>query len=50
MVKPGGYFFFSTIAKTYFSYLVYIIGAEHIAGVVPVGTHEWELFMNHDKA
>ncbi|WP_413702026.1 bifunctional 2-polyprenyl-6-hydroxyphenol methylase/3-demethylubiquinol 3-O-methyltransferase UbiG [Psychromonas sp. KJ10-10] len=45
MVKPGGGVYFSTINKTFKSYLMMIIGAEHILKWVPKGTHEYEKFI-----
>lgn len=43
MVKPGGWVFLSTLNRNLKSYLLAIIGAEHLFNLVPKGTH------NHDK-
>lgn len=45
MVKPGGSVYFSTINKTFKSYLMMIIGAEHLLKWVPKGTHLYEKFI-----
>jgi 2-polyprenyl-6-hydroxyphenyl methylase/3-demethylubiquinone-9 3-methyltransferase len=42
MVRPGGAVFFSTINRNVKSFLMAIIGAEHIMRMVPKGTHEYE--------
>ena len=47
-LQPNGLLFMSTISKTNESYLKMIVGAEYITGIVPKGTHEWELFINPD--
>ena len=46
LVKPNGWVFLSTMNKSYESYLKMIVGAEYLSGVVPKGTHDWELFIN----
>lgn len=43
LVKPGGMVFFSTLNRNIKSYLMAIVGAEHILKLVPKDTH------NHDK-
>ena len=48
MVKPEGHFFLSTIAKTPEGYFTNIIMGEHVLGLLPKGTHEWELLISHD--
>ena len=56
-VKPEtGYFFISTIARTPESYFLTILSknsmdqlylvAENILRIVPMGTHEWNQYMN----
>lgn len=50
LVKPGkGQLFVSTIAKTPESYFLTILMGEYITRIVPMGTHEWKLYMNHDQ-
>ena len=41
-VHPGGSVFFSTINRNLKSFLLAIVGAEHILGMLPRGTHEYE--------
>ena len=38
--------FVATINKTLKSYIFAIIGAEYIMRWLPIGTHEWEKFVN----
>ncbi len=38
--------FVATINKTLKSYVFAIIGAEYILRWLPIGTHEWEKFVN----
>lgn len=45
LVKPGGSVFFSTLNRNIKSYLMAIVGAEHILGLVPKGTHEHKKFI-----
>ena len=41
-VQPGGKVFFSTIDRNVKSFLLAIVGAEHVLGMLPRGTHEYE--------
>lgn len=41
-VHPGGTVFFSTINRNLKSFLLAIVGAEHVLGMLPRGTHEYE--------
>jgi 2-polyprenyl-6-hydroxyphenyl methylase/3-demethylubiquinone-9 3-methyltransferase len=45
IVKPGGKVFFSTINRNAKSFLMAIVGAEYILGLVPKGTHHYEKFI-----
>ncbi|MFT2091151.1 bifunctional 2-polyprenyl-6-hydroxyphenol methylase/3-demethylubiquinol 3-O-methyltransferase UbiG [Paraglaciecola sp. 2405UD69-4] len=45
MVKPGGHVFFSTLNRNIKSYLLAILGAEYILGLVPKGTHQHDKFI-----
>jgi len=45
LVKEDGHVFFSTINKTTAAYLLTILGAEHVFGWVPVGTHDYEKYV-----
>ena len=40
--------FVATINKTLKSYMFAIIGAEYVLRWLPIGTHEWEKFVNPD--
>ena len=40
-VRPGGSVFFSTINRNLKSFLLAIVGAEHILRMVPRGTHDY---------
>ena len=41
LVRPGGWVFFSTINRNPKSFLLAIVGAEYVLGLVPRGTHEY---------
>ena len=41
LVKPGGWVFFSTIARNPKSFLFAIVGAEYLLNLLPRGTHEY---------
>jgi 2-polyprenyl-6-hydroxyphenyl methylase/3-demethylubiquinone-9 3-methyltransferase len=41
LVKPGGWVFFSTINRNPKSFLLAIVGAEYVLGILPRGTHEY---------
>lgn len=45
LVKPGGWVFFSTINRNPLSYLVAIVGAEHVLRLLPKGTHTYARFI-----
>ncbi len=45
LVKPGGYVFFSTLNRNPKSYLMAILGAEHLLKLVPKGTHDFKKFI-----
>lgn len=45
LVKPGGQVFFSTLNRNIKSYLMAIIGAEYVLGLVPKGTHQHNKFI-----
>jgi len=48
LVKPQGHFFLSTIAKTPEGYFTNIVMGEYVLGLLPKGTHEWDLLISHD--
>jgi 2-polyprenyl-6-hydroxyphenyl methylase/3-demethylubiquinone-9 3-methyltransferase len=41
LVKPGGWVFFSTLSRNPKSFLLAIVGAEYVLGLLPRGTHEY---------
>jgi 2-polyprenyl-6-hydroxyphenyl methylase/3-demethylubiquinone-9 3-methyltransferase len=45
LVKPGGRVFFSTLNRNPKSFLFAIVGAEHVLGLLPKGTHEYARFI-----
>ena len=46
LLKPGGTIFLSSIDKTIESNLKLIVSAEYITRIVPIGTHDIELFIS----
>ncbi|XP_068793961.1 ubiquinone biosynthesis O-methyltransferase, mitochondrial isoform X2 [Struthio camelus] len=49
VLKPEGSLFITTINKTQLSYVLGIVVAEKIIGIVPEGTHEWEKFVTPEE-
>jgi 2-polyprenyl-6-hydroxyphenyl methylase / 3-demethylubiquinone-9 3-methyltransferase len=49
LVKPGGYVFFSTLNRNPKSFLLAIVGAEYVLGMLPKGTHEYAKFITPDE-
>ena len=45
LLKKNGIMFVATINKTLKSYLFAIVGAEYILKWLPIGTHDWEKFV-----
>lgn len=45
LVKPGGYVFFSTLNRNPKSYLLSIVVAEYMLGMLPKGTHNYSSFI-----
>ena len=45
LVKPGGWVFFSTINRNAKAFLLAIVGAEYVLGMLPRGTHEYAKFI-----
>ncbi len=41
LIKPGGHIFFSTLNRTFKSFLLAIVSAEYILKLLPRGTHEY---------
>ncbi len=48
-LKKNGLMYIATLNKTLKSYLFAIIGAEYILNWLPIGTHEWEKFIEPEK-
>ena len=44
-LKPGGRLFLSTLNRNPVSWLVAKFGAEYVARLLPVGTHDWKKFV-----
>jgi len=42
LAKPGGWVFFSTINRNLKSFMLAIVGAEYLLGMLPRGTHEYQ--------
>ena len=49
LLKKDGIMFVATINKTLKSYFFAIIGAEYILRWLPIGTHEWDKFLNPNE-
>lgn len=49
LLKPGGLHICSTLNRNPKSYVVAIIGAEHVMRWLPKGTHEWSKFITPDE-
>lgn len=49
LTRPGGLMVCSTLNRNAKSYLMAIIGAEHVMRWLPKGTHEWSKFITPDE-
>jgi len=49
LLKPGGLMVCSTLNRNPKSYLMAIIGAEHVMRWLPKGTHDWNRFITPDE-
>ena len=49
LIRPGGLMITSTLNRNPKSYMMAIIGAEHIMRWLPKGTHEWSKFITPDE-
>ncbi|MGD9021035.1 MAG: bifunctional 2-polyprenyl-6-hydroxyphenol methylase/3-demethylubiquinol 3-O-methyltransferase UbiG [Lysobacterales bacterium] len=45
MLAPGGHLFMSTLNRNPLSFAVAIVGGEHVARILPKGTHQYERFI-----
>lgn len=51
LAAPGGQLFFSTINRNPKAYLLAVVGAEYVLGLLPRGTHDYEKFIKpHELA
>ena len=49
LLKPGGLMICSTLNRNPKSYMMAIIGAEHVMRWLPKGTHDWAKFITPDE-
>lgn len=49
LLKNGGFSFVTTINRTTASYLLAIVAAENVLGLVAKGTHTWDKFVTPDE-
>lgn len=45
LVKPGGWVFLSTLNRNLKSYVMAVLGAEYVLGLLPRGTHDYQRFI-----
>lgn len=45
LVKPGGHIFFSTINRNPKAFMLAVVGAEYVLGMLPRGTHDYSKFI-----
>ena len=45
LARPGGHLFFATLNRTPLAYLLAIVAAEYLMGLVPRGTHRYDRFI-----
>ena len=45
LARPGGHVFFSTINRTARAWLLAVVGAERVLGLLPPGTHDYGRFL-----
>jgi 2-polyprenyl-6-hydroxyphenyl methylase/3-demethylubiquinone-9 3-methyltransferase len=45
LLKDGGHCFLSTLNRTPVAFAMAIVGAEHLAGLIPKGTHRYDRFI-----
>ena len=48
-MRKDGLMFIATLNKTLKSYLFAILGAEYILRWLPIGTHDWNMFIKPDE-
>ena len=47
-LKKNGIMFIATLNKTLKSYIFAIVGAEYVLRWLPIGTHDWNMFVKPD--
>lgn len=45
LVRPGGHVFFATLNRTPKAYVLAVLGAEYVLGLLPRGTHDYARFV-----
>ena len=45
LVRPGGAVFFSTLNRNPYAWLLAVLGAEYVLGLLPKGTHDYQQFI-----
>lgn len=49
LIKKNGLMFTATLNKTFTSYIKAIIGAEYVLRWLPIGTHDWNMFLKPEE-
>ena len=49
LVRPGGDLFFATVNRTWLAWLLVIVAAERVMGIVRKGTHEYKKLVTPDE-
>merc|ERR1711920_563495 len=49
VLKPGGVFLYDTLDRSVISFIVAILGAEHIVQIIIKGSHDWRLFIRPEE-
>ena len=49
LVRPGGNVFFATVNRTWLSWLLVIVAAEYVMGIVRKGTHAYRKLVTPDE-
>jgi 2-polyprenyl-6-hydroxyphenyl methylase/3-demethylubiquinone-9 3-methyltransferase len=49
LVRPGGDLFFATVNRTWMAWLLVIVAAEYVMGIVKKGTHEYKKLVRPEE-